>query len=134
MGSRSLSSAIQEYDAAATLLNQFGHSVYVPHHFTNPVNASELSAKEVFERDRFQLLNAEVVLAFINEPSLGVGAEVAIAIQSGKTVLAVRKAGIKTSRFLLGLVELSDVGTTLEYSTIEDLIEEVCRLLPVTTH
>ncbi len=68
-----------------------------------------LSNLDVAERDLDNVTASDVIVAYVGEPSLGVGAEVAIALRAGKTVLVVAEADRRVSRFLLGLVELHPV-------------------------
>lgn len=52
-------------------------------------NESRLTNKEIHDRDYRWLQEADIVIAEITNPSLGVGAEIADAIQLGIPVLAV---------------------------------------------
>jgi hypothetical protein len=65
-----------------------------------------MSNVDVATRDLDQVRSADALVAYVGEPSLGVGAEVAIALAAGKRVLLVAERDRRVSRFLLGLAEL----------------------------
>jgi nucleoside 2-deoxyribosyltransferase len=83
-----------------------GWTAYVPHQHADPVRDAHLSNTDVAERDLDNLTAADALVAYVGEPSLGVGAEVAIALRAGKRVLALAERNQRVSRFLLGLIEL----------------------------
>jgi nucleoside 2-deoxyribosyltransferase len=83
-----------------------GWEAYVPHQHADPERDGHLSNVEVAERDIDQVSAADALVAYVGEPSLGVGAEVAIALRAGKRVLVLAESDARVSRFLLGLAEL----------------------------
>ena len=76
----------------------------------DPVRDAHLSNIDVAERDVDNVTAADVLVAYVGEPSLGVGAEVAIALRAGKTVLVVAEADRRVSRFLLGPRRIAPVA------------------------
>ena len=83
-----------------------GWEAYVPHQHADQVRDSGMSNVEVAARDLNEVRSADALIAYIGEPSLGVGAEVAIALAAGKRVLLLAERDRRVSRFLLGLAEL----------------------------
>ncbi len=80
-----------------------------------------MSNLDVATRDVSQVRAADALVAYVGEPSLGVGAEVAIALAGGKRVLLLAPKDRRVSRFLLGLAELHEWQTALcRYETVED--------------
>ena len=124
-GSRHLAEARSTYDRLAQLLRRDGLSSYVPHKHTDPIEAADLSASSVLERDWKMLSNSAAVIAFLDEPSLGVGAEVAMALERGIPVIGAVRKGHQTSRFLQGLILASDCGELLEYESIEHIARHI---------
>ena len=94
------------YERFAEACRAAGWDAYVPHQHADPVRDAHLSNVEVAERDVDHVTAADALVAYVGEPSLGVGAEVAIALRAGKRVFVVAEADRRVSRFLLGLVEL----------------------------
>lgn len=101
-GSRDLTGARALYEAAALAVEEAGHTPYLPHKHTDPVEAADLDAVSVFQRDMANLRGADLIVAFLNEPSLGVGAELVLAREAGKPVLALHADGTSVSRFVAG--------------------------------
>ncbi len=97
-----------------------GHEAHVPHHSTDPISASSLSANAVFAADVAALNSADAVIAHVGLPSTGVGAEIALATASGRRVLGLKRPGERGSRFAEGLIADSG-GTVLEFSDEREL-------------
>ena len=94
------------YERFADACKVAGWDAYVPHQHADPVRDVHLTNLEVAERDIDQVSAADALVAYVGEPSLGVGAEVAIALRAGKRVLVLAESEARVSRFLIGLVEL----------------------------
>lgn len=62
---------------------------YLPHSSTDPELAGSLSPETVMSKDLRELDRADVAPAYGGETSLGVGAEIAIAISRGTQILAI---------------------------------------------
>ena len=105
---------------------------YVPHQHADPVRDPDLSNRAVATRDLEHVRAADVLVAYVGEPSLGVGAEVAIALAAGKRVLLVAESDRKVSRFLLGLAEMYPAQSeVLRYASIDDAAAWItARLTP----
>lgn len=128
-GSCDLDSACRFYELVAANLETLGASTYLPHLKTHPVKQSQLSAGEVFKQDVGEIRGSNLLLAFANEPSLGVGSEVALALEFGLLVVLAFEAGSSPSRFLVGQVEESALGHVIEYQDTEDLTRKFGRFL-----
>ena len=115
-----LEDARRLYERLADACESAGCAAYVPHQHADPVRDPDLLNTEVASRDLAEVRAADVLVAYVGEPSLGVGAEVAIALAEGKRVLLVAEAGRKVSRFLLGLAELyPSQSKVCRYDTID---------------
>ena len=112
------------YERFAEACRSGGWDAYVPHQHADPERDAHLSNIDVARRDLDAVAAADVLIAYVGEPSLGVGAEVAIALAANKPVLLLAEEGRKVSRFLLGLVEI-DAGPArlCRYRTIADACE-----------
>jgi nucleoside 2-deoxyribosyltransferase len=94
---------------------------YVPHQHADPERDGHLSNLEVAERDIDQVTAADALVAYVGEPSLGVGAEVAIALRAGKRVLVLAESEARVSRFLMGLAELHPSQARIcRYDSVDD--------------
>ena len=124
-----LNEARSFYEAIGVSCESVGVEAYLPHTQTDPVLAASLPASAVFERDMSALLAADIVIAHIGLASSGVGAEVAIACEQRKTVLAVHHVNERPSRFLLGLVLDSKTAEVITYSSVDDCCQQLTRAL-----
>jgi nucleoside 2-deoxyribosyltransferase len=125
MAAKSIEAARALYERTAELLSASGFRVYLPHRHTDPANDQDITYDGVFLRDREALVSSDLVVAFLDEPSLGVGAEVALALCNGRPVLGVHLADRRVSRFLLGLIESDPLGRRVVYSEISELVDRV---------
>lgn len=118
------------YERFAEACRAAGWEAYVPHQHADPVRDAHLSNTEVAERDVDHVTASDVLVAYVGEPSLGVGAEVAIALRAGKRVLVVAEADRRVSRFLLGLVELHpSQAQVLRYRSVDEATEWISAQL-----
>jgi nucleoside 2-deoxyribosyltransferase len=118
------------YERLADACLAAGWDAYVPHQHADPVHDAHLSNIDVAERDIENITAADVLVAYVGEPSLGVGAEVAIALRAGKRVLVVAEVDRRVSRFLLGLAELHEgQAAVLRYQTVDEAVAWVTKEL-----
>ena len=121
MNAQNLEQSRSLYERFAAACREAGWDAYVPHQHADPVKDSHLSNVDVAARDVDQVTSADAIVAYVGEPSLGVGAEVAIALAAGRRVLLVAEDDRRVSRFLLGLAELHAAQTAVcRYRTVDD--------------
>ena len=108
-----------------------GYEAYVPHQHADPGRDPDMPNLEVAQRDLAQIAGADLLVAEIGEPSLGVGAEIVLALEGRKRVLALAAEGRRVSRFILGLIELHPgQAEFVRYRTVDDAciwLEGRCR-------
>ena len=129
LGAADLEEACAAYWELGNNLRELGFDVYLPHENTHPARTRELRAKEVFERGARELRQSDVLLALLDEPSLGTGAEIALAIGEGKKVIGAHRFGNQVSRFVVGLLESEPNAWMVVYETLSDLATGVDRVL-----
>lgn len=88
-----------------------------------------LSSEVVFRKDLEALESSDLVVAFLDEPSLGVGAEVALALARGLPTIGMRSGRAHRSRFVEGLLEDAPRACILTYSDLEDLAPRIVAFL-----
>lgn len=91
------------------------------------VHGEGKAVEYIFERDVQWVREADVVVAEVTIPSLGVGYEIGLAEQLGKKIICLYRpqADRKLSAMLLGNSKLSVV----EYTTVQDVAEKLKALL-----
>ena len=70
------------YENMASVFVKIGKRVYIPHKHTDPVEHPTIDPRRVFEVDRKRVLEADLMVAWVGEPSLGVGIELGIAAEN----------------------------------------------------
>lgn len=120
-GSSDLEAARVLYDETARAIEELGATAYLPHKQTDPIRAADMSSDLVFKRDLQAIERAAAVVAYLNEPSHGVGAEVAMCLEWGKPILPVLSHERKCSRFVEGLLRAHG-REIVRYADMADLI------------
>ena len=86
------------------------------------------SDTEVYEWDKEQAEQADVFVALLDHPSIGLGMEIMIRAQSGKPTLFFVEKGIRVSRMLHGLIEQTN-NQLYEYENVEAIVRVVTEKL-----
>ncbi len=110
------------YERIASLCEEIGLEAYLPHKHTDPVNHPYISPQEVFERDRRAVRKADLVIAYVGIPSLGVGMELAYAEVFDIPVILLAEEDRKISRFVLGIPNVKGV---VRFKTREEALEKL---------
>jgi nucleoside 2-deoxyribosyltransferase len=118
-----------EYAQLVAHLQAQGHRVPTAHLALAAGAAEEaaLDAAAVYGRDIGWLEAADAVVAEVSTPSHGVGYEIAHALQRGKRVLCVYRAGARVSKMLLGNSERR--LTVAPYATMAEALQTVDSFL-----
>jgi hypothetical protein len=91
----------------------------------------DLPPREVFERDTHWVEEAEALVAEVSTPSLGVGYEIALAVQLGKPVLCVYRSGLRISKMITG--NAAPRLTVAVYASTAELDDRVDAFLKCLT-
>ncbi len=85
----------------------------------NVMGESTLSDKQIHDRDMKWLLESDLMVAEVTNPSLGVGYEIGRAIEAGKKIFCL----YRESRYnkLSAMIEGSDNIELIKYSNIQEL-------------
>jgi hypothetical protein len=92
------------YQHIVSRLKSLGHSV-PSEHVANPrviEQEGSLAPRLVYERDVSWILDSDALIAEVSTPSLGVGYEVACALQHDKPVLCLYREGLGISKMITG--------------------------------
>lgn len=109
------------YEALGAACEAARCEAYVPHRHADPQRDPQMANHEVAEKDLVAIAASDVLVAHLGEPSLGVGAELVIALHAGKRILALAEEGQRVSRFALGLLEMHPhQAAFMRYRTLED--------------
>jgi nucleoside 2-deoxyribosyltransferase len=120
----------QTYEEIAKACREFCDNVYIPHlGGTDPLRNPEVTAREVWERNHKIVSKSDLIIAYVGEPSLGVGAELEIARAAGKKLILWWRRNEKASRMARGnpaAIALIEGSTIEEISgKIRDILENL---------
>ena len=121
------------YFELITYLKQFG-TVLSEHIFLDTQleqeKKGEVTSQDIYERDMAWVRQADVIIAEVTIPSLGVGYELASAEHLGKPTLCLFRTG--EGRRLSAMIGGAEHFTVVEYEEVEGAkkaIEEFCKNL-----
>lgn len=111
------------YEKIANICKSVCGDVYVPHlGGTDPIKNPEVDASVVWHKDHREVSSSDLLVAYVGEPSLGVGAEMEIARITETKIILWWFRGEKVSRMALGNPA---VISKLEVLDEEDLYKKI---------
>jgi nucleoside 2-deoxyribosyltransferase len=114
------------YEAIATVCQEKGHVVYLPHKHTDPITHPGISPVDVYKTDMREIGRADLVIAYVGKASHGVGMEVERAYHTGTKVVLLYERGTKISRLLKGCPA---VIAEIEFVGEDDALRQISMLL-----
>jgi nucleoside 2-deoxyribosyltransferase len=120
MGAADLGRVRPLYERFAEACESAGWSAYVPHRRTDPKNNAHATAGSVYDVDLVELTSADAVVAYLGEPSLGVGAELTLAMQAGKRIFGLHEDEREISRFVGGMLQQYRYAEVYRYKSMEE--------------
>jgi nucleoside 2-deoxyribosyltransferase len=114
------------YVAIGSLCQNMGFHAYVPHLNTDPINHPHISPHQVFETDKRQVTQSELVVAYIGFPSLGVGMELAYAETNHIPIILLYETDKTISRFPRGI---PTVLSEIKFKDYQDALTQLESVL-----
>ena len=115
------------YETISQVCNNAGIETYVPHVWgSDPKINPEVEAKEVWKINQREIAVSNLFIAFVGEPSLGVGAEIEIARITMSYVVLWWYTGQKVSKMTLGNPAVKE---TIEAEDDQDLVKKLKVIL-----
>lgn len=121
MGSNDIKKSRKLYQNIGTFCSKNAIQPYIPHLNTDPIFNENISDEEVFERDYHNLVSSQIMVCYLGEASLGVGAEIVFAVKNKLQIITLIEKNRKASRFVLGYLKKYDNHTSICYSEIFEL-------------
>lgn len=90
------------YEAIGQVCAEAGVDLYLPHRVSDPLANASLTPGEVYAMDRAAIGAADLVIAYVGLPSLGVGCEIEIAREHAIPVVLLYEEGARISRMIRG--------------------------------
>lgn len=110
------------YEQIGALGESMGFSSVVPHRFTDPVANPDVTPEEVYKRDKQHVIDADLMVCYVGETSLGTGMELEIAVKHKTLVILLSEEGVKVSRMVLGSPAVID---HVQFTSFEDALAKL---------
>ncbi len=114
------------YEAIGALGKKLEFATYVPHLNTDPIQNPDITPREVFDMDKNQVINSELVIAYLGSPSFGVGMELAYAEMHNIPIILLYERGKNISRFPRGI---PTVIAEIKFNDYEEALEQLEHFL-----
>jgi 2'-deoxynucleoside 5'-phosphate N-hydrolase len=114
------------YESIAMLCEKMDFPAYVPHLTTDPLSHPDVTPRSVFETDKSQVSKANLVIAYIGFPSLGVGMELAYADMNATPIILLYEQGKHISRFPRGI---PTVIAEIQFNEYSDALTQLKAVL-----
>lgn len=114
------------YENISSTCEEIGFQAYVPHLNTDPIHHPNITPQQVFETDKRQVSEADLLIAYIGYPSLGVGMELAYAEIKAIPIILLYETGKEISRFPRGI---PTVFAEIKFSNYDDALTQIKTVL-----
>lgn len=116
------------YENIASVCSNFCSNVYVPHlNGTDPMKDPNEVPAVVWKTDHREVASSDLVVAYVGQPSLGVGAELEIARMSATDIIVWWYKGEKVSRMCLGNPNIKHKIEAEDDSDLQERLKQVLR-------
>ena len=93
----------------------------------NEMGESALSDKQIHDRDMKWLLESDLMVAEVTNPSIGVGYEIGRAIEANKKIICLSRP--VENKKLSAMISGNDIVKNISYSTIRDLKKKLVVII-----
>lgn len=118
--------AVETYRSLIAYLQNYGS--VLTEHIANPEifteGETDFSDSYIYERDINWLLSADLVVAEVSYPSLGVGFEIATAVEHNKKILCLKRKDCKKISAMISGCEKLELREYNDISEAKDLIAD----------
>jgi nucleoside 2-deoxyribosyltransferase len=121
-GSKDIVRARAKYEQIAAAIRLKGLNPYLPHQTTDPMFNASASPEFVYAKDCQAINESDAAVLVLDEPSLGVGLEIGMFVQSRIPLLVLCEKEQELSRFAAGFLTANNIKI-VRYT--EDIAEVV---------
>lgn len=107
------------------MCKEFHMVPYIPHQHTDPEKHPDITPRQVTKKDKKQVTQSSLVIAYVGRPSIGVGFELAIAEENKIPVILLYEKGKQISRIGLGRPKES---RKIAFTDFDDALKQLRRL------
>lgn len=117
------------YERLGALCEALGYESYVPHLKADPIKFPGFTPSEVYEMDSAAVIAADLMIAYVGLPSLGVGQELEIAREHSIPIILLMEQGATVSRMARGNpLVIREIRFSSYEEVIDQLPDLLCRL------
>jgi hypothetical protein len=128
-GVRNIDNLRNFYENVGAIVSLLGAKPYIPHQHSDPIKHPNISPRKVYLLDRKNVCNADLVIAYVGIPSIGVGQEIEIANRYCKPVVLLYETNRTVSRMVRGnpsvMAEVVGPDWRGILSNLEEIIQEL---------
>lgn len=110
------------YEAIAKICRAKGWNSFLPHRVMDPKLYPELTPREVYEIETRDIKKADIVIAYVGTPALGVGTEIEVARASDSIIILLYEKGAAVSKIARGN---SAVVHEIAFANFEDALQKI---------
>ncbi len=114
------------YEKISTVCHELSSNVRIPHLLTDPVKHSEIPPSDIWYIDHREVASADLMIAYVGQPSLGVGSELEIARITVSDIILWWFKGEVVSRMPLGNPAVKYI---IEAENEDDLLKQLKNIL-----
>jgi len=115
------------YEKLALVCQNKNYITYVPHlGGTDPINNSQVAPNNVWEKDHLEVSTSDIIIAYVGQPSLGVGSELEIARVTNSKIVLWWFKGERVSRLPKGNPA---VIAQVEVENKDDLCQKILKII-----
>lgn len=114
------------YEILGVEFEKCGFTAYIPNQHTDPKKNADIKPDKIYQTDYRKIIESSLLVAYVGEPSLGVGQEIQIASFNQVPILLVFEKDAKVSRMTLGTPM---VKQKFQFENIENLREWVGQFM-----
>lgn len=129
---RNVRACLKLYEKLGELCERQNVTAFVPHvemgyDLDNPGQVK--GADEIYWRESEAVKKSDVLIAILDDPSTGAGAELQLAIDHDVSILALHHRDMRISRYIRGMLNAWEKGTIENYQNEDDLLARVSAWL-----
>ena len=119
---------VNDYQKIINKLQEIGNvlTTHIANKEIGDKGESNMTPKEIYDRDVVWLKSSDLIVAEVSVPSLGIGYELGLAESLGKKIICLYD--VNSDKTLSAMIEGNKSFEIVKYNTIEEVLEYLDRL------
>ncbi|GAG71260.1 unnamed protein product [marine sediment metagenome] len=119
------------YEQIAKICQRQGWHTFLPHRIMDPDAYPELTAREVYEAEIRDIRRADIIIAYVGEPAIGVGTELEVARSQNSVAILLYEKGVRVSKIVLGNPVVVHEIVFTDFADALRRLEDACSKIEV---